>query len=79
MGLFILKKEGYVFKWREDYSVQIPLVDEQHKKLFEIADNLKELLDKDETVADEIIQSIGKLMKYTKYHFSQEEKRFSWT
>ncbi|MCH4889837.1 bacteriohemerythrin [Acidaminobacter sp. JC074] len=63
-----------MFKWQDEYSVHIPLVDEQHKKLFEIAGTLENLLNRDDDILDDIVDCISKLMEYTKYHFLQEEQ-----
>jgi len=64
-----------VIKWKEDYKIGIPQIDEQHQKLFEICDRAYDLLknriylDK----YDKIIQILEELKEYTIYHFKFEE------
>ncbi len=72
-----------MFEWKEDFSVKIPLLDEQHKKLFEIGENVHLMLTRsdDEDAFAEIITQVKELIKYTKYHFEQEEllmKKFNF-
>lgn len=63
-------------QWSEEYAIGIEKIDEQHKKLFEIANKAYELLknpfftDK----YDKIVVIIKELKDYTKYHFDYEEK-----
>lgn len=65
-----------MFIWKEEFSVNIPLIDEQHKKLFKIGNNINELLKNyyGQDSFDQILAEVSKLVEYTKYHFSQEEK-----
>ncbi len=69
-----------MFNWKDDYSVKIPLIDEQHKRLFEIGNSINELL-KDyngQDSFDEIMKQLDEMSKYTKCHFAQEEKLMSY-
>lgn len=72
-----------MFEWKDDFSVKIPLLDEQHKKLFEIGENVHLMLtnaDGEDTFTG-IIAQVKELIKYTKYHFEQEEllmKKFNF-
>lgn len=60
--------------WRDEYSVGIPLLDEQHKNMFRMCSDLVELLNDDKEVSyEKIVRIIVELKNYTKYHFSQEE------
>ncbi len=61
--------------WQSSFSIDIPKIDEQHKKWLDIYNNLNE----------SIIQGLGKLFvenalkdffEYTQYHFDEEEKLF---
>jgi len=63
-------------KWKSEYEVGIQLIDEQHKKLFEIAGRTFELLTDDLCVDkyDKIIEVINELKAYTIYHFQTEEE-----
>lgn len=65
-----------MFLWNDEFSVKIPLIDEQHKRLFEIGNAIGELL-KESHEHDyfiEIMDQLDALIAYTKFHFDQEEK-----
>lgn len=67
------------FVWREDvYSVNVALIDEQHKRLFEIGSQIYELTDdySEYDNYDSIVKLIDELAKYTMYHFKTEEDLF---
>ncbi|GBG56671.1 bacteriohemerythrin [Sporomusaceae bacterium FL31] len=61
--------------WKADYSTGIAQIDDQHKKLLEIAGNALALLKNDLYVDkyDEIIAILEELKNYTVYHFDSEE------
>ncbi len=62
--------------WKDEYSLGIENIDQQHKKLFEIAGRAYELL-KDQHYLDKydkIIEILDELKEYTVYHFNQEEE-----
>ncbi|WP_234118724.1 bacteriohemerythrin [Clostridium hydrogenum] len=64
-----------MIKWNSEYVIGIDKIDEQHKKLFEIANKAYDLL-KDEFSIDKydkIVAIIKELQDYTKYHFKFEE------
>lgn len=65
-----------MLQWKDDFSVGIPLIDEQHKRLFEIGNTIAELLKTydGQDAFIEIMDQIDALVEYTKYHFEQEEK-----
>ncbi|SFD00287.1 bacteriohemerythrin [Clostridium uliginosum] len=62
--------------WSDRYSIDVELIDTQHKKLFEILDRSYDLLlnkfqlDK----YDKIIEILTELKDYTVYHFKCEEE-----
>jgi hemerythrin len=59
------------FKWIDEYSVGIPEIDEQHRYMFQLANEIQYAeISEAERYAD-------KLYNYTKWHFSGEEKYFS--
>lgn len=62
--------------WSDKYSVNIEVIDEQHKELFNILDNCYELLlkNKDDDKYDKIITILEELKNYTIYHFKTEEE-----
>lgn len=62
--------------WKDEYTMGIPHIDEQHKKLFEIAGRIYGLY-KDEFCVDKydrIVELIGELKDYTIFHFKSEEE-----
>ncbi|MDR2376020.1 MAG: hemerythrin family protein [Treponema sp.] len=62
-------------KWDDKYSVGIPLIDEQHKELIRLTNELYQgCLAGDATAYDFFFNTIRKAMNYVKYHFSAEEK-----
>jgi hemerythrin len=60
------------FTWSESYSVHVQQFDAQHRKLFEIINELAEAMriGKGEAVVKDVV---GKLAVYTRTHFLQEE------
>lgn len=63
-------------QWSEEYVIGIEKIDEQHKRLFEIANEAYKLL-KDQFLIDKydrIVAIIKELKDYTKYHFQYEEE-----
>lgn len=62
--------------WREEFSIGVKEIDEQHKQLFDIANRAYKLL-KDEMRDDKydgIIAVIEELKEYTVYHFNYEQE-----
>lgn len=61
--------------WKEEYNTGVELIDEQHRKLLEIANRAHILLTDDFRMDkyDEIISILGELKEYTVYHFASEE------
>lgn len=62
-------------EWNDSYLLGIPEIDNQHKKLLKIANNLYESFE-DETHSYKLTMSkvLKELTDYTEYHFSFEEK-----
>ena len=60
-------------KWRESYNIGFKEVDDQHQKLVEI---LNELYEAHSSGTSKLIidESLKKMIDYTKYHFTSEEK-----
>ena len=82
MLIFILKqtlKERGVISligWKDDYKLGVQLIDDQHKKLFEICGRAYDLL-KNEVYIDKydrIVEIIEELKQYALYHFKSEEE-----
>lgn len=67
---------AFMIKWKDEYNLGVEKIDEQHRKLFEIADKGYELL-KDEFCTDKydrIVAILEELRGYTVYHFQFEEE-----
>ncbi len=61
-----------IYPWDESYSIGIPSIDEEHKKLLALVNRfLKSIHTKDEK--DVVISTFDKLVQYTEVHFSNEE------
>ena len=61
-----------MFEWKESYAIQVPTIDEQHKKLFSIAAELHAAIMAGQATAL-TEQILYKLVKYTLVHFQYEE------
>jgi len=62
-----------LMQWEERYSVHIASIDEQHKKLFSLINQLHEAMSHGK--ANDVMQSVLKeLVAYTKTHFAAEER-----
>ena len=62
-----------MFEWQPQYSVQIPEIDAQHKRLFVLAGELHTALAQGKGKAV-LEQSLARLVDYTKTHFATEEQ-----
>lgn len=65
-----------IFDWKENYSVNVKVIDEQHKRLFDIGAKIYDLSQADSRFDyyDELIGILDELKDYTIYHFEFEEK-----
>lgn len=65
-----------MFEMKEEYKIGVEAIDEQHKKLFEIADRAYMLLKNKYTIDkyDELIELLNELKSYTIFHFKEEEE-----
>lgn len=64
-----------MFEMKDEYYIGISQIDEQHKKLFQIADETYELLN-NAYIADKydhIVALLDELKEYTATHFAEEE------
>lgn len=64
-----------MIQWRDEFALGVPAIDEQHRKLFEIANRAYSVL-KNELLVDkydQIIAIFNELKDYTIYHFGFEE------
>jgi len=62
-----------LYDWKDDYSVGVSRFDNHHKRLFNIANELHEMM-KQGKGADVIEPVLRELIDYTKYHLTEEEK-----
>lgn len=65
--MYLLKDS--VIEWEEAYSIGDKKIDAEHKKLFDIAS----VLNKEGISKEEVALTIKELIKYTKFHFINEE------
>lgn len=61
-----------IFAWNESYSVHVRQMDGQHRKLFEIINDLAEAM-RDGKADGVIRDTVEQLAVYTRTHFLQEE------
>jgi hemerythrin-like metal-binding protein len=61
--------------WKDHYSVGIDKIDDQHKKLVKILDELYDSF-VNKTSDQKIIKVLDNLKEYTQYHFLTEEQLF---
>ncbi|MGN0144698.1 MAG: bacteriohemerythrin [Clostridium sp.] len=65
-----------MYKMKKEFETGINFIDEQHTKLFEIANDTYNLLHNEFKVDkyDEVLDLINDLKEYTRFHFREEEK-----
>lgn len=65
-----------MYEMKEEYKIGVEHIDEQHKKLFELADKAYMLLKDDFSIDkyDKIVHIIEELKEYTIFHFKSEEE-----
>lgn len=63
------------FEWKDEYSVEVEEIDNQHKQLVAIIGNLFEALTSGK-VKQELGEIFDSLLDYAKLHFDTEEKYF---
>lgn len=57
-------------EWKEEYSVKVPSIDNQHKRLFALMGEVKQLKDKE---SEDVKPVLKELLDYTLKHFIYEE------
>jgi hemerythrin len=62
-----------LIKWNDSYSVHVNQIDDQHKQLFKLLNDLHDamIVGKSKEILDDIF---AQLVAYTQYHFTAEEK-----
>lgn len=65
-----------MYEFKEEFKTGIPQIDEEHKKLFEIADQIYELKNEEfmHDKYDNIRAILEQLREYTDTHFTHEEE-----
>lgn len=65
-----------MLKWKDEYAIGVEEIDEQHQRLFEIGNEIYDLLENYllPDKYDKIVEIVLELKDYTKYHFESEEK-----
>jgi hemerythrin len=67
---------AFLITWKDEYTVGVKLIDDQHRRLLEIADDVYQLT-KNNFITDKydkIVQVIEELKDYTVFHFKSEEE-----
>jgi hemerythrin len=62
-----------MFEWKPQYSVQIASIDDQHKKLFAIAEELNTAMAHGQAKVA-LGKILDRLVQYTVFHFNYEER-----
>lgn len=66
-----------LIEWDEKFSVGIKEIDDQHKKLFKIIDEVFDgFTGKSEEETEMLKTAFDKVLEYTRYHFATEEQYF---
>lgn len=65
-----------MFKWNDKFSCNIDAIDTQHKKLFQLGEELYTIASINDNYDhyDDIVNALNALRDYTIYHFQYEEK-----
>lgn len=65
-----------MIQWNDGFMIGVKDIDEQHKRLFDIANNAYQLLKNDLILDkyDQIVDIFEELKNYTVYHFAFEER-----
>lgn len=74
--MFTRENQLMMYEMKPEYFTGIDFIDQEHAKLFEIANQAYELL-MDQYIPDKydyIISVLQELKEYTKYHFEHEEQ-----
>lgn len=67
-----------LINWNDNYSVKVYTIDEQHKKLVALINDLHEAM-KAGKAKDKLGTILNELVSYTVYHFQTEESFFKKT
>lgn len=64
-----------MIKWKDEYSIGVDRIDDEHKQLVKIANKAYEVLNNDfyTDKYDKIVEILKELEDYTVFHFNDEE------
>jgi len=65
-----------IMQWRPEYSVNIQVIDEHHRRLVEMTSNLLQGMQNEDKKTD-LEEALDFLIDYTEFHFVEEEKLFN--
>jgi len=68
-------KELMLMDWKDEYSVEVNEIDEQHKKIFLLINDLYNAIQEMNT-KEKLKEILENLIDYAIYHFNTEEKYF---
>jgi hemerythrin len=70
-----MDEDKILVEWDDRYAIGIPLIDDQHKELVNLTNNLYAgCLAGDEAARGYFMETIHSVVDYVKYHFSAEER-----
>ncbi|RAU21179.1 cyclic nucleotide-binding protein [Paramagnetospirillum kuznetsovii] len=61
-----------LIKWHDEYSVGVQRIDAHHRRLFEIANSVLDLMER-AAPNGEVAETMGLLREYARFHFGEEE------
>lgn len=64
-----------LIEWKEEYSVNVKEIDNQHKDFVDLVNRLYTAIN-EKKIKENIEDIFEELIKFSKYHFSTEEKYF---
>ncbi|WP_022749836.1 bacteriohemerythrin [Lachnobacterium bovis] len=72
----LIGKTESPFAFTEKYFVGVKLIDDEHKRLFEIMEEANQIIHDESSFDkyDEIMDIVDELREYTEFHFSDEER-----
>jgi len=70
--VLILSIEQFIIAWKKEYELGNSFVDSQHKRLFELVNNIGKSCRENEDVGS-LCETLDFLLQYTLQHFSDEE------
>jgi hemerythrin len=62
-----------MFEWKPEFSLDVPVVDQQHEALFKLAEDLFAAMSSG-MAKPMVARTLEKLVRYTQEHFTAEEK-----